>query len=93
MRQIRYLLLLFLPALVYLAWLLLLHYRARRTGSTDLPALREGPWFWLILAGILLTIAAYIGGSLLEPTIPAGTYQPPRLEDGRVVPAQRAPGG
>ncbi|MSO71253.1 MAG: hypothetical protein EXQ88_04475 [Alphaproteobacteria bacterium] len=91
MQPLRFILLALLPSAVYLAWLGLLYWRARVTGSTEIPALRHGPWFWLILAGIALAGAGFVAVALFEERIPAGQYQPPRLEDGRIVPAQRAP--
>jgi len=91
MQPLRFILLALLPTAVYLGWLGVLYWRAQVTGTTDIPALRHGPWFWLILAGLLLASASFVAVALLEERIPEGAYQPPRLEDGRVVPAQRAP--
>ena len=91
MQPLRLLLLALLPSAVYLAWLALLYWRARTTGTTDIPALRHGPWFWLILAGITLAAASFFLAAAIEERIPADQYQAPRLEDGRIVPAQRAP--
>ena len=91
MRVLRSLLLVLLPTAIYLLWLTYLYYRARRTGTTDVPALREGPWFWLVMSGLALAIASYVAASLTEEGIPRGQYQPPRLENGEVVPGRRAP--
>ena len=91
MRVLRVLFLILLPTALYLAWLVYLRYRAKTTGSTDIPALREGPWFWLLAAGIVLAIASLVSTVFLQERIPSGQYVPPRLEDGRVAPAQRAP--
>lgn len=84
---IEYVLPLLLPSLLYVAWWNLYGRRAAAAGGT--PALlREGPWFWLILAGLGLAAAALIAGALMGGSEPGGTYIPPRLEDGRVIPGR-----
>lgn len=50
------------------------------------------PWFRLILAGVGLVVIGLILGVFFGPKNPPGSvYQPPRLEDGKVVPGQYAP--
>lgn len=87
-----YVLPLIAPTLIYLLWRL---WRIRRGGPASAPAAdvwKDAPWVRLMAAGTgllvtVLVIAALTGGS------PAGDdYQPPRLEDGRVVPGQTQPG-
>lgn len=84
---IEYVLPLVLPSVLYVVWWQVYGRRAAAVGGT--PALlREGPWFWLILAGLGLAAAALIVGALVGGDAPGGTYIAPRLEDGRVVPGR-----
>jgi hypothetical protein len=78
---------LLLPTLLYLVWAVLIH----KNGGNDeeeLRWLRRGPWLWLILGGVVLmaialSVTAWISGVDLT-----GTYLPPRIENGRVVPGR-----
>ncbi len=82
---LQYLLPLLLPAAAYFGWVWL----ARRTGKgqTDgLTPLQEGPWFWLVTAGLALMVAGLVFTALTGQGQMEGTYEPPRLEGGRVVP-------
>ncbi len=84
---VEYVLPLLLPSIAYVAWWNLYGRRAAAAGGT--PALlREGPWFWLFLAGLVLASAALIAGALVGGDTPGGTYVPPHLDHGRVVPGR-----
>jgi len=81
-----YLLPLVLPAVLYFSWAVIARKYFGREAGPDRVA--DGPWFWLIAAGLALMIVglvfiAYTGGD-----DPEGVYQAPYLEDGRVVPGQ-----
>jgi hypothetical protein len=91
MRALQVILPLVLPAAVYFAWLGFMRWRARTSGSADIPLLREGPWYWLISAGLVLAIATFLMLAFFGERVPAGQYVPPRLIDDQVVPAHRAP--
>lgn len=73
------------PLVVYFLWLRYARKRAETTGDEP-PAFTRGGAFWTILIGFLLAVAslAYLaatGG--VSPD--AGTYQPPRFEDGKII--------
>lgn len=79
---------LLLPTIVYVLWVFLVRGRRRQGDEEDFRWVREGPWFWLILCGVVLMgiglgVTAWTTGA-----DPAGTYVPPRLENGRVVPGR-----
>ena len=78
---------LLLPTLVYVAWV----WYARRghdaDSDVDLPALRRGPLFWSLVTGFVLMLAGLTVIALTSGDPPdSGTYQSPRLEDGKIVP-------
>jgi hypothetical protein len=79
---------LLLPTLIYVIWAVFFR-KPGAAGDEDGPHwVRQGPWLWLIAAGIVLMAAglgftAWTGGAN-----PGGTYVPARLEDGRVVPGR-----
>ena len=82
---LQYLLPLLLPAAVYFGrvWL------ANRTGKGQaggVTSLQEGPWFWLVAAGLALMVAGLVFTALIGQGHVEGTYEPPRFEGGRVVP-------
>ena len=82
-----YILPLALPSLIYVLWI----WNARRThdpdSEDDLPGLRRGPLFWSLVSGFLLMITGLITIALMSGDPPdSGTYQSPRLEDGKILP-------
>ncbi len=82
---LQYLLPLLLPAAVYIGWVWL----ARRTGKGEedaLTRLQEGTWFWLVAAGFALMVAGLVLTALMGQGETEGTYEPARLEGGRVIP-------
>jgi len=83
---LEYLLPLILPAAVYLAWTWIVGKRPR--GPGDPVAWYQGPWFWVILAGFVLLAAALGVTAFKSGGSPEGTYVPPRVEGGRIVPGQ-----
>jgi hypothetical protein len=82
-----YILPLVLPSLIYVLWI----WNARRThdpdSEDDLPGLHRGPLFWSLVSGFLLMITGLITIALMSGDPPdSGTYQSPRLEDGKILP-------
>ena len=76
----------FLPFIGYAIYVVI----ARASGRDA--SWRSAPWLWLTALGLLLTIFAFVGFWALDPGgDTGGTYVPPRLEDGRVVPGQIVP--
>lgn len=80
---LQYLLPLLLPFLVYAAWVAFT--QGRRPGWLD-----DTPWVPLLSAGVVLLGASLIGWSLTTGDAPGARYQPPHIEDGRIVPAGTA---
>ena len=73
---------LLLPAVAFFLWALL----GRRLGANNV--LEETPWFWLIIVGVVLMGAGLVATALTQGVDPGSQIIQPRLEDGRVVPAQ-----
>lgn len=78
-----------IPVFLYLAWLAYARHRARRRGHA-VPGLLEGPWVLTASISLVLVMAGFLWlGFSHEAT--DGTYIPPHLESGQVVPAQVVP--
>lgn len=82
---LEYLLPFLLPTALYALWLVW-QRRNAATAGTAVPAWQEGPWFWLVMAGAALVLAAIVASILLSAHTPKGKYVPPVLKDGVVVP-------
>jgi len=76
---------LLLPTLMFLIWSYLAR---RRTAGGPVARLQEGPWFWLIVAGFVLMLGGLVYTAMTGAGDPEGVYEPPRYEDGRIVPGQ-----
>ena len=78
---------LLLPTALYILWALLTD-RFRFTGA--LAAWERLPWIWLAAAGVVVTGVVLVtmveSGDSIE-----GSYIPPHLEDGEIVPGHVAP--
>lgn len=83
---LQYLLPLVLPTVLFFIWA----WFARRRGLAAAPAagVRETPWLWLAVAGVLLMGATLVAVALTSGADPGGVYQSPRYEDGRIVPGR-----
>ena len=80
-----------LPTAIYLLWLRAERRRIERLGHGEKPRWQDAPYFWLaamgvVLAGAVLVAVHYAGG--MGTT---GTYVPPRVIDGQVVPGHIEP--
>lgn len=83
-----YLLPFLLPAIVFIVWTWLRARYIERHGGEP-PRFEQGPWFWLFLAGGVLTLASIVATVLLqEGGKPGDTYIAPRVIDGEVVPGK-----
>ena len=83
---IEYLLPLILPAAVFFIWAWLSRHQSATGGFQS--RLREGPWFWLILGGVVLMAGGLVYTALSTGGEAGGTYVAPRYEDGRIVPGR-----
>jgi hypothetical protein len=79
-------LLFLLPIAVYLSYALWQRQRARRTGG-EVVGLERGPWFWLIVGGLALSIAGFVVLGL-DNHGRSTSYEPAHLENGRIVPGE-----
>lgn len=89
--MIRTLLTKILPLLVPAALFLLWMWRARRRAAANggkRPPLREAPWVWMAFAGLAVLAAGLVFFRFSTGEPPGGTYVPPHLEDGEVVPGR-----
>ena len=71
------------PIIIYALWV---YIDSKRKGS-GIPGWEDGKWFWVILLGICLSISSLFYFATRGADTD-GKYQSPRLENGRVVPAQ-----
>jgi hypothetical protein len=60
----------------------------RITGRRNTEEALKTPWFWLVASGLILVVITLFAVALTTGSDPTGTYVPPRLEDGRIVPSQ-----
>ncbi|MGE0753591.1 MAG: hypothetical protein AB7L92_00345 [Alphaproteobacteria bacterium] len=72
-----------IPLLIYWLWYLNNRRKARKLGK-DVPRFRDGPWYWAVLAslGTGLCIFVVLGLGMRESK---GTYEPPHLENGKMI--------
>jgi hypothetical protein len=76
-----------LPTALYLVWLRL----ARSPQLGEALSWRGMPWLWLTLTGVALTALVLFVVTVHFGTAVPGTYVPPHLEHGQVVPGHIEP--
>ncbi len=79
-----------LPFVVYALYAYLARRRARAAGA-GVPDWSEGPWAWLTIIGLLFFVASFVALGLVTGGDPGDRYEPPKMEDGRVVPGRLVP--
>jgi hypothetical protein len=78
------------PTLLYFLYVLIVHWlRPGRTPPPD--PLRNAPWLWLLGFGVALMAAGLVFIAEFDREPPGGTYVPPQLIDGVVVPGHVIP--
>lgn len=82
-----HILLLMAPTILFLGYLVLARKVALGKGETA-KALRALPWPWLLGTGLCLMAASLVVIALTSGDDPEGTYVPPHVVDGEVVPAE-----
>ena len=80
---LQYILPLILPMILYSVYITI----ARRKNPENPMSFFDGPWVAAVILGLLLMIGGLVAVALLDTKgNPGEVYQPPRMEDGRVVP-------
>lgn len=87
---IQVLLPLLLPTIIFLVWRAI-GQRLQPNETLTVSDLAEGPWGWLIIGGLALSVATLVASALLGERIPQGEFVPPRVIDGKIEPAHRVP--
>lgn len=79
-----------IPLIVYLLWHHHMRKKARKAGEPE-PRFRDGPWFWAVLASLLIGMVCFLvlGLSAERRT---GNYIPPHMENGVLVPGRVSDG-
>lgn len=76
---------LILPSILYFLWF-------RATGRVAANGIAALPWPWLVASGVVLTALTLVVVSVHFGNSPDGSYVPPRIEGGQVVPGHVVPG-
>ena len=84
---IQQLLLFLLPLILYAIYVAAMRQRARMIGAAK-PNWEDGPWFRLVVAGIVLSIGAFVFLGISGGAPTTSDYIPPRIIDGKIVPGQ-----
>jgi len=79
---------LLLPTVLYLAWLRAMQW-AQAGGAV---VWRKLPWVWLAVTGVALTALVLFVVTVGFGTAVRGTYVPPHVENGSIVPGHIEPG-
>lgn len=74
------------PLVLYLIWLVWAKQRARKQGNV-VPKFLDGPWWWTVVATIIIGIIMFIILGLSEGHM-QGTYEPAHMENGVLVPGK-----
>ena len=82
-----HILILLAPSILYIAFLLLSR-RLRLSRSQAAETLRQMPWVRLLGSGLVLTAASLVVWAMTGGGDPEGTYVPPRIVDGEIVPGE-----
>jgi hypothetical protein len=75
---------LLLPFLVYGTWMYMVRRKRDETGGLW----DDAPWTWLLIGGFVLMIASLFAVGMLSGDDPDGTYVPPHVVDGTIVPGR-----
>ena len=65
-----------IPIVLYLVYFYIEKHRARKRG-VEAPRWENSPWFWLVLSGLILTVAAFILFAVLKDANPLAPVIPP----------------
>jgi hypothetical protein len=76
-----------LPTLLYFAWLRLMRW----SEVGDVVVWHKLPWVWLVATGVALTALVLFVVTVGFGNPVPGTYVPPRVENGHIVPGHIVP--
>lgn len=65
-----------LPILLYAGYLYWRRWRARVAGEAE-PAWAQGHWYWAVVAGLVLSIGAFVVIDIIVGEGPNAPYRPP----------------
>ena len=83
-KLLKYAIPLLLPFVLYYLWMFI-ERRRKAAGGWEA---RDTPWLWLAMTGLVLLIVSLLATGLLVGEEPGGTYVPPHVEGGKVVPGR-----
>ena len=83
-KVLKYAIPLLLPFVLYYLWVFI-ERRRNAAGSWEA---KDTPWIWLSMTGLVLLITSLLGTGLLIVSEPEGTYVPPHIEGGKIVPGR-----
>ena len=89
LKILRIALLFLAPFVAYALWLAVARRRARAHAGDA--SWSDAPLLWLTAAGLVLVIAGFVFTALISGEEAGGTYIPPRIIDGELVPAEVRP--
>lgn len=78
-----------IPLMIYWVWHGAKRRKARKVGA-PLPHFRDGPWYWVVLASLMIGVILFVVLGLSHAAND-GQYVPPKLEDGKVIPGHVEP--
>jgi uncharacterized membrane protein YhaH (DUF805 family) len=85
---IQHLLLFLLPLAAYVIYLSVMRRRAVARGTPQ-PQWEEGPWFWLAVAGLAISLAVFVVLGFTGGYKPDTDYVPSHMENGKVIPGKQ----
>ena len=83
-RVLKYAIPLLLPFALYFLW----NFIERRRKASGGWEAKDTPWIWLSMTGLVLLIVSLLSTGLLIGSELGGTYVPPHVENGEVVPGR-----
>ncbi len=85
-----YILPIVLPSVMYFCWIAYIH-KFKEGAPDKAQMISKGPWFRLVLAGLVLMAIGLVTAAITGGMSPQGTYQAPYAKDGKIVPGQMVP--
>ncbi len=82
--MLKYLIPFLLPLVGFVVWAWL----ASRKDGEMMKRISSGPWFWAVVAGLILGVSVLGLVAFTEGGAPGSKIIAPRFEDGKVVPAE-----